>query len=77
VDFSKAECQGVGLRSAECQGANFSKAQFDQQDRYKEITGRDAPVRSNEAVPRDQIDKVARLQISQELGHNRVSGGEF
>ncbi|VVH56064.1 hypothetical protein BAZOLSSOX_2346, partial [uncultured Gammaproteobacteria bacterium] len=34
--------------------------------------GRDAPVRSNEAVPRDQIDKVARLQISQELGHNRM-----
>ncbi|CAB5499630.1 hypothetical protein AZO1586R_959 [Bathymodiolus azoricus thioautotrophic gill symbiont] len=42
------------------------------QDRYKEITGRDAPVRSNEAVPRDQIDKAARLQISQELGHNRI-----
>ena len=42
------------------------------QDRYKEITGRDAPVRSNETVPRDQIDKVARLQISQELGHNRM-----
>ena len=42
------------------------------QDRYKEITGRDAPVRSNEAVPRDQIDKVARLQILQKLGHNWI-----
>ncbi|CAC9535665.1 hypothetical protein [uncultured Gammaproteobacteria bacterium] len=29
-------------------------------------------MRSNEAVPRDQIDKVARLQILQKLGHNRI-----
>jgi hypothetical protein len=27
---------------------------------------------SNEPVPRDQIDKAARLQILQELGHNRI-----
>jgi site-specific recombinase XerC len=39
-------------------------------DRYKELTGRNAPVRSDEPIPRDKIDLAARTVISKELGHN-------
>jgi hypothetical protein len=41
-------------------------------DRYKELTGHHAPVRSDEPIPRDKIDLAARAVISEELGHNRV-----
>ena len=39
-------------------------------DRYKELTGRNAPVRSDEPTPRDQIDLAARAVIAKELGYN-------
>jgi integrase len=41
-------------------------------DRYKALTGRNAPVRSDEPIPRDKIDLAAREVIAKELGHNRV-----
>ena len=41
------------------------------QDRYKELTGRVAPVIDNKTAKRDVLDKVARLQIARELGHGR------
>lgn len=41
------------------------------QNRYKELTGYDCPAKGGTVRPEN--DEAARLQISQELGHNRIA----
>jgi hypothetical protein len=65
VKVFEKRCQKVSLRM---HGLRHAYAL----DRYKELTGRNAPVRSDEKSIKDKLDQSARLQISRELGHNRV-----
>ena len=41
-------------------------------NRYKEISGQDSPVRGGKLVNRED-DRAARLQVAEELGHSRES----
>ncbi len=41
-------------------------------ERYQQITGKDAPVVAGSRLVDKDLDYKARLQIAQELGHNRV-----
>jgi integrase len=41
-------------------------------DRYKELSGQDSPVRGGKLVNRED-DRAARIQVAEELGHSRES----
>jgi len=41
-------------------------------ERYRELTGYEAPVVAGQRCAEKSVDRYARRQISQELGHNRI-----
>lgn len=75
IEKDKTYIQAVKTFEKHCQDNNLKMHGLRHAyalDRYKELTGRNAPVRSDEPTPKDKIDLATREMISKELGHNRV-----